>query len=97
MVKKYPLTKLISYWSVIQNWLKRRLWALPLVAVLLIYWRLPFTYFEQDEWQAFETYIRDAGKPVTDCFFIQRPLTCVVNTAEWHLFGLNATDYGLFS
>lgn len=72
-------------------------WIFPIIAILLIYWQLPLTYFQQDEWQAFETYINTGNKPITDCVSIQRPLTCVINNIQWHLLGTNAVAYGIFS
>lgn len=83
--------------SRIGKWLARFPWIFPILAILLVYWRLPLTFFEQDEWKAFEIYILEAGKPIYYCFTVQRPLTCFVNTLEWHVFGLNASFYGLLS
>ncbi len=79
------------------DWSKKYPWVYSIVAILLVYWRLPMTYFQQDEWMAFETYIGSATQSVTSSVTVQRPLTCVVNSGMWHFFGTNATYYGLFS
>ncbi len=88
---------LAPYRKKILIWSRRYPWVYALAAIFLTYWRLPFTYFEQDEWQAFETYINTTNQPLTNCFQVQRPLTCMVNTVEWHLFGTDPVGYGLFS
>jgi len=72
-------------------------WLISVAIVLVVYWRLPLTFFEQDEWQAFETYINQSGQPISDCLAIQRPLTCVINRIEWPLFGLHPEPYAFFS
>lgn len=72
-------------------------WIVPVLVVLLVFWRLPLTFFEQDEWQAFEVYIGASDKSIIECVSVQRPLTCFINTLEWRTFGTNATYYGLFS
>lgn len=81
----------------LKSWLVKYAWAIPLLVVLLMYWRLPLTYFEQDEWQAFEHYVSSADQSIATCVTVQRPLTCVVNTIQWRLFGAEATFYALFS
>lgn len=79
------------------SFFRQHLWLIPVLVTLLVFWRLPFTFFEQDEWQAFEVYIGSADKSIFACAEVQRPLTCFINTLEWKLFGTNATYYGLFS
>lgn len=91
------LKRLQQLITVIKGLVKRYPWIISVVIVLLVYWRLPLTFFEQDEWQAFETYINQSGRPITDCLTIQRPMTCVINRIEWELFGLHPEPYGFFS
>jgi hypothetical protein len=80
-----------------QTFLKKYPWIISLLIVLIAYWQVPLTYFEQDEWQAFETYINTGNQPLTVCLDVQRPLTCVINTLEWRAFGTHAFAYGISS
>lgn len=72
-------------------------WVIAIIVILLVYWRLPLTYFEQDEWMAFNQYIFDGDKSIVNCVSVQRPLTCLINSVQWRLFGTNATAYAFLS
>lgn len=81
----------------IYRWLKTHPMHLTIAGLLAIFWRQPFTYFEQDEWMVFGQQILTSDQPIVNCLTIQRPLVCLVNRASWSLFGTNAWLYGITS
>ncbi|TSC66088.1 MAG: Uncharacterized protein CEO22_235 [Candidatus Berkelbacteria bacterium Gr01-1014_85] len=83
--------------SKVYSWLKAHPMSLTALGLLTIFWRQPFTYFEQDEWMVFGQQILISDQPITNCLTIQRPLVCLVNRASWSLFSTNAWLYGIAS
>lgn len=72
---------------------------------LLIFWRLPYTFFQQDEWAIFGNYLYwdKAGLSWFDRLFIFQqfthlvPLSNLFSYLEFKLFGLYFPPYAFFS
>lgn len=81
------------------EWFKNRPWVVFIVLIAATYWQIPFTFFEQDEWIFFGEHITGHRSNNSHFWFlpVQRAMTGILLWLEWHIFGMNAYLYGLFS
>src|SRR3990167_9940505 len=67
------------------------------IFLIITYWRVPFIFFQQDEWMAFALVITSSFNIVfrglSDHVIHFIPITNILNYITFNLFGLNSTFY----
>ncbi len=79
------------------SWIATHPWSVAILTIIVMYGRLPWTFFAQDEWLIFGEHLIHEDDPISRCFAIQRPLTCFLNSIETRFFGLTIWPYALLS